>query len=202
MLLANLPLKLAPDVFLLKEFVETTALVQEIERIASLAPFRHYKVRGGKRMSVAMTSCGRLGWVSDEQGYAHLEHDPETKQAWPEMPAIFQTLAADAARVAGWNAFEPDSCLINRYAAGAGMGLHQDRNERDLSAPIVSVSIGASCRFMLGGLERTDPVKSIPLDDGDVLVWGGVSRLVFHGVRPLPSDSQSLRYNLTFRKAA
>jgi DNA oxidative demethylase len=198
-LFSSAPLQLAPDVWLLKGFAASKDLLTSIEAVASEAPFRHYAVPGGKSMSVAMTNCGRLGWVSSAQGYAYLPHDPDTLRAWPDMPEAFARLATDAARQAGWAEFEPDACLINRYAAGAGMGMHQDRDEQDLSAPIVSVSIGASCKFMLGGLRRSDAVKSIDLHDGDVMVWGGSARLVFHGVRPLQQDQ--LRYNLTFRKA-
>jgi DNA oxidative demethylase len=199
-LFASAPLQLAPDVWLLKDFAAGRDLRAGIEAVAAQAEFRHYPVPGGKSMSVAMTNCGRWGWVSSAQGYAYLPHDPDTLRAWPDMPEAFKRLAFDAACEAGWANFEPDACLINRYAAGAGMGLHQDRNEQDLNAPIVSVSIGASCKFMLGGLQRSDAVKSIDLHDGDVLVWGGSARLVFHGVRPLQQDQ--LRYNLTFRKAA
>jgi DNA oxidative demethylase len=199
-LFASAPLQLAPDVWLLKEFAIDKDLRAGIEAVASQAAFRHYAVPGGKSMSVAMTNCGRLGWVSSAQGYSYLPHDPDTLQAWPDMPEAFARLASDAARQAGWADFEPDACLINRYAIGAGMGMHQDRDEQDLSAPIVSVSIGASCKFMLGGLRRSGALKSIDLHDGDVLVWGGSARLVFHGVRPLQQDQ--LRYNLTFRKAA
>jgi DNA oxidative demethylase len=199
-LFASAPLQLASDVWLLKDFAASRDLRAGIEAVVSQAAFRNYAVPGGKSMSVAMTNCGRLGWVSSAQGYAYLPHDPDTLQAWPEMPAAFKRLAFEAAREVGWADFEPDACLINRYAAGAGMGMHQDRDEQDLSAPIVSVSIGASCNFMLGGLQRSDAVKSIDLHDGDVVVWGGSARLVFHGVRPLQHDQ--LRYNLTFRKAA
>jgi DNA oxidative demethylase len=198
-LFASAPLQLAPDIWLLKDFAAGSDLLAGIEAVASQAAFRNYAVPGGKSMSVAMTNCGHLGWVSSAQGYAYLPHDPDTLRAWPDMPVAFKRLASDAAREVGWADFEPDACLINRYAAGAGMGLHQDRNEQDLSAPIVSVSIGASCKFMLGGLQRSDAVKSFDLHDGDVMVWGGSARLVFHGVRPLQQDQ--LRYNLTFRKA-
>jgi DNA oxidative demethylase len=182
LLFASAPLQLASDVWLLKDFAAGKDLRVGIEEVASQAAFRHYPVPGGNSMSVAMTNCGRLGWVSSAQGYAYLPHDPDTLQAWPDMPEAFKRLAFEAAREAGWADFEPDACLINRYAAGAGMGLHQDRNEQDLSAPIVSVSIGASCKFMLGGLRRSDAVKSIALHDGDVLVWGGSARLVFHPI--------------------
>ncbi len=178
------------------------ALTEQIQTIEAQAAFRHYSVPGGKKMAVAMTSCGAFGWVSDAQGYRYCPNDPLTQVAWPAMPPAFKQLARDAAKAAGWPSFEPDSCLINRYTSGAGMGLHQDKDEQDLKAPIVSVSIGATAKFMLGGQHRTDPVKTIDLHDGDVMVWGGAARLVFHGVRPLPKSQTALRYNLTFRKAA
>lgn len=201
MLFDSPPLELAPEVFLLRSFVETPPLLSEIHRIAQRAAFRQFALSGGKTMAAAMSNCGALGWTSNAHGYAYKTHDPDTGLAWPAMPKVFQTLAASAAAAAGWPSFAPDSCLINRYAPGAGMGLHQDRDERDLSAPIVSVSIGTTCKFMLGGMRRSDPVQSVELRDGDVLVWGGASRLVFHGVRPLPLKSDAPRYNLTFRTA-
>jgi DNA oxidative demethylase len=200
MLFSSPPLELAPDVWLLKNFVQTINLHADIGSISERASFRHYTVPGGKAMSVAMTSCGAWGWVSDERGYAYVRRDPATLQPWPGMPDAFKHLAAEAAAIGGWLDFEPDSCLINRYQAGSGIRLHQDRNERDLSAPIVSVSLGASCKFLLGGLRRSDAVQSIDLHDGDVMVWGGRSRLVFHGVRSLPSQEKNLRYNLTLRR--
>jgi DNA oxidative demethylase len=200
MLFSSPPLQLADDVWLLKSFVQTTRLRAEICNVSDQASFRHYTVPGGQTMSVAMTSCGAWGWVSDERGYAYVRHDPATLQPWPVMPEAFKRLAEEAGAIGGWLDFEPDSCLINRYEVGAGLGLHQDRNERDLRAPIVSVSLGASCKFLLGGLRRADAVQSIELHDGDVMVWGGRSRLVFHGVRPLPSREKSLRYNLTLRR--
>ncbi len=202
MLITNPPVLLARDFYLLKHWVQTEGLLFEIRKIAGQAPFRHYTVPGGKLMSVAMTCCGKLGWTSSAAGYVYSDLDPITGAAWPGMPQSFQQLATTAARAAGWPAFEPDSCLINRYEPGSGMGLHQDRDEQDFNAPIVSVSIGATCRFMVGGLKRSDPVRCVELNDGDVLVWGGLSRLVFHGVRPLSKRVKQLRYNLTFRKAA
>ncbi len=201
MLFPSPPLQLVPDVWLLQSFVSTCSLLAQIESIAAQAEFRHYAVPGGKSMAVATTCCGSLGWTSDAQGYAYSPRDPLTHAAWPAMPAEFEKLARDAANSCGMRNFAPDSCLINRYAGGAGMGLHQDRNEQDLSAPIVSVSIGATAKFMLGGLRRADPAKTIELHDGDVMVWGGAARLVFHGIRPLPKSQTALRYNLTFRKA-
>jgi alkylated DNA repair protein (DNA oxidative demethylase) len=192
------PLPLAPNVWLLRGWVDTAPLQQDIDAVAAQAPFRHMQVPGGQNMSVAMTNCGSLGWVTDPSGYLYSATDPLSQQPWPALPTAWQTLVQSAADCVGWPGFVPDACLVNRYASGARMGLHQDKNERDYSQPIVSVSIGASCSFQVGGLRRSDTVKSIALHDGDVVVWGGDARLVYHGVRPLKSG---LRYNLTFRKA-
>jgi DNA oxidative demethylase len=169
--------------------------------VADKAPFRHLVVPSRKQMAVAMTNCGPLGWTSSAKGYQYLAYDPDTQLAWPAMPESFTTLAREAASAVGWHGYSPDACLINRYAPGAGLGLHQDRDELDHLAPIVSVSIGASCKFILGGLQRNSPTQSVSLHDGDVMVWGGRSRLIFHGVRPLPAGTNAYRYNLTFRKA-
>jgi DNA oxidative demethylase len=201
MLFENPPVQLIPDFWLLPAFVETSALQSDIEAIADQAPFRHMQVPGGKYMKVAMTNCGQFGWISDPEGYRYSDLDPYglIQKAWPAMPTSFRLLATDAAARTGWEHFEPDACLINRYENGAGMGLHQDKDEQDYRHPIVSVSIGATCKFMVGGLNRQAPTRTITLSDGDVLIWGKSARLVFHGVRPL---GQGLtRYNLTMRKA-
>ena len=192
------PIAIAPSVWLLRAFVNTAWLVQDIQAIAVQSPFRHMQVPGGQSMSVAMTNCGALGWVTDAAGYRYSATDPLTQKPWPALPISWQKLAGDAAALAGWPGFVPDACLVNRYETGARMGLHQDKNERDYSQPIVSVSIGSGCSFQVGGLRRSNPVKSIALHDGGVLVWGGDARLMHHGVRPL---KHGLRYNLTFRVA-
>ncbi|MEI6740821.1 MAG: DNA oxidative demethylase AlkB, partial [Gemmatimonadaceae bacterium] len=161
---------------------------------------------GGFTMSVAMTNCGALGWISDARGYRYAATDPVTGAPWPAMPTIFRTIDERAAAAAGYPGFSPDACLVNRYAPGAKMTLHQDTNERDFTAPIVSVSLGLPAVFQVGGLERTDRVERILLTHGDVLVWGGPSRLVYHGIQPLKDGEHPLvgraRINLTFRKAA
>ncbi len=179
-------------------------LVEEVGRIAGGSPFRHLVTRGGYTMSVAMTNCGRVGWVSDRKGYRYDPLDPLTSQPWPAMPEAFQELAASAAAEAGFADYRPDACLINRYAAGARLGLHQDRDENDAWAPIVSVSLGLPATFLWGGLLRTDPVRRLRLESGDVVVWGGPARFVYHGVAPLKSGRHELtgevRINLTFRK--
>ena len=198
MLLAAEPLQIATDVWLLPGFADSARLLSLVAAIDAAAPFRHMQVPGGATMAVAVTNCGELGWTSDAHGYAYRPQDPLTGKPWPPLPAEFLDLAACAAAVGGWREFRPDACLVNRYVVGAGVGLHQDRNEADFAQPIVSVSLGASCRFMLGGLRRNDPVRSHELHDGDVMVWGGSARLVFHGVRPLRLGT---RHNITFRKA-
>jgi alkylated DNA repair protein (DNA oxidative demethylase) len=192
------PTAIARNVWLLSGYVDTASLLQDIQAIALEAPFRYMQVPGGQSMSVAMTNCGGLGWMTDRAGYRYSATDPLTQKPWPRLPLTWQTLAQSAAACVGWHGFAPDACLVNRYGKSARMGLHQDKNELDYSQPIVSVSIGESCNFQVGGLNRSDAVKSSALHDGDVLVWGGAARLVYHGVRPLRGG---LRYNLTFRKA-
>ena len=159
----------------------------------------------GFPMSVAMTNCGNVGWVTDLSGYCYQEIDPESGQAWPLMPNLFMELATEAAARAGFKGFKPDACLINRYEPGAKLSLHQDRNEKDYNAPIVSVSLGLPATFLFGGNDKKDPIQRFPLVHGDVMVWGGVSRLFYHGIMPLKKGSQfllgQLRINLTFRKA-
>jgi DNA oxidative demethylase len=184
---------------------DAAALVAAVRQVADRAPFRHMVTPGGYRMSVAMTNCGDAGWVTDRSGYRYDAIDPTTGRAWPAMPVAFARLAARAAAVAGFDGFEPDACLINRYQPGARLSLHQDRNERDYAAPIVSVSLGLSAVFLFGGLRRADRPRRIRLQSGDVVVWGGPTRLAFHGVDPLADGHDDLtgryRINLTFRKA-
>lgn len=181
-------------------------LLNAVEHIAQHAPFRHMRTPGGHSMSVAMTNCGPLGWVTDATGYRYTSHDPQTGQPWPTMPDFFTTLATRAAAEAGFADFVPDACLINRYAPGARMSLHQDRNEHDLSWPIVSVSLGLPVVFQFGGMKRSDPTLRVPLSHGDIVVWGGPARLAFHGVLTLKPGHHPLtgehRINLTFRRAA
>ena len=182
-----------------------TELLAAIERVASEAPFRHMVTPGGYAMSVAMTNCGEAGWVTDRTGYRYARNDPESGKRWPAMPPTFAGLAARAAAAAGFPGFAPDSCLINRYAPGTKLSLHQDKNERDFGAPIVSVSLGLPATFLFGGAKRTDPAQRIRLVHGDVVVWGGPSRLVYHGVATLKDgahpEAGRWRYNLTLRKA-
>ena len=179
------------------------ALLVEVAAVAEIAPFRHLETRSGQ-MSVAMTNCGRVGWVSDRRGYRYDPIDPLRDAAWPAMPALFQRIAADGASALGFDRFAPDACLINRYVPGAKLSLHQDRDERDATAPIVSVSLGLPAIFLWGGAMRDVRPQRIPLYHGDVVVWGGASRMAFHGVDALPAGHHPLtgnvRCNLTFRK--
>ena len=199
---------LAPGAALLRGFARDAApaLLAAIDAISADAPFRHLITPGGHTMSVATTSCGTLGWHSDDSGYRYTAHDPGSARPWPAMPACFLQVAHDAAARAGFAGFAPDACLINRYVPGARLTLHQDRNERDYGAPIVSVSLGIPAVFLFGGLRRSDPTQKLRLVHGDVVVWGGPSRLRFHGVLPLAHAEHPLtgacRINLTFRAAA
>lgn len=181
------------------------ALLAAIHEIATAAPFRHMLTPGGQRMSVAMTNCGQAGWVTDRKGYRYDHLDPETGRPWPPLPACFSQLAEVAALEGGFASFRPDVCLINRYEPGARMSLHQDRDERDFSSPIVSVSLGLGATFLFGGMQRSDRPYRLPLAHGDVLVWGGAKRLSFHGVAPVVDGCHPavgrMRLNLTMRKA-
>jgi DNA oxidative demethylase len=197
----------APGAVLLPEFAlgEDVALWTAVNSIGAEAPFRHMVTPGGFRMSVAMTNCGSLGWVTDRTGYRYASHDPESGLAWPEIPGVFRGLATRAADAAGFSGFVPDACLVNRYEPGARMSLHQDKNEVDYSQPIVSVSLGLPATFLFGGMERSDKAARVKLHHGDVVVWGGVARLRFHGIAPLKAGEHPVtgacRINLTFRVA-
>jgi alkylated DNA repair protein (DNA oxidative demethylase) len=181
------------------------ALVAAIAEVEASAPFRNMLTPGGRRMSVAMTSCGAFGWVTDRAGYRYVTEDPRTGRAWPAMPSVIAELGARAAERAGFPGFAPDACLVNRYEPGARMTLHQDRDERDFSQPIVSVSLGLPAVFLWGGERRTDRARRVALAHGDVVVWGGPARLRFHGVQPLADGVHPLlgrqRLNLTLRRA-
>jgi DNA oxidative demethylase len=182
-----------------------TQLLSDITNIMALSPLRKHYTPSGLPMSVTTTSCGSAGWVSNAYGYRYSTRDSQTQQPWPAMPESFSALAVNAAQAAGFENFTPDSCLINAYEIGAKMSLHQDRNEKDFSQPIVSVSLGLPATFLLGGLTREDKTLRIPLVHGDVVVWGRSARLLFHGVLPVKAGVHSQigarRINLTFRKA-
>lgn len=207
--------EILPDVWLLKNsFTENEALVlQDVARVITQAPLRQMMTPMGFSMSAAMTNCGALGWVSDRKGYRYDALDPNTNQPWPAMPDSFLALAKQAALKAGFKDFMPDACLINQYKVGASMGLHQDKNEIDFSQPIVSVSLGLPAVFLFGGQQRSDKPLKVPLRHGDIVVWGGQSRLNFHGILPVKTSQHSMqnaklddylnqyRVNLTLRKA-
>ena len=200
-------LKLGDGAVLLGGFASDAAkdIVAALRRIEAKAPFRRMVTPGGFTMSVAMTNCGEAGWVTDRTGYRYDATDPESGKAWPAMPQPFRDLATRAAAAAGYKNYEPDSCLINRYEPGAQLSLHQDRNERDFAQPIVSVSLGLPATFLWGGAKRADRPQRLKLNNGDVVVWGGPTRLNFHGVVKLADGEHPLtgraRINLTFRKA-
>jgi alkylated DNA repair protein (DNA oxidative demethylase) len=198
---------LSEGAMVLRGFAEASApaLIEDLEQIATAAPFRHMITPGGYRMSVAMTNCGDAGWASDAGGYRYDPIDPLSGIRWPPMPRSFQDLAVSAAAAAGYPDFHPDACLINRYEPGAKLSLHQDKDERDFAAPIVSVSLGLPAVFLFGGLRRGDRPRRIRLQSGDIAVWGGPARLTYHGIAPLADGDHPLtgryRINLTFRKS-
>jgi len=198
---------LDPGAMLLRNFAGSleSALLDAVNTIAATAPFRHLVTPGGHTMSVAMTNCGAAGWMSDRRGYRYEPRDPLTGAPWPPMPPLFASLARRAAAIAGHEHFAPDACLINRYIPGAKMSLHIDHDERDLGAPIVSVSLGLPAIFLWGGKERAEKPRRVPVASGDVITWGGPSRRNYHGVLPLKPGTHPLlgaqRINLTFRKA-
>jgi alkylated DNA repair protein (DNA oxidative demethylase) len=198
---------LGADAVVLRRFawdVEAEVLAA-LNAVTALALFRNMVTPGGYTMSVAMTNCGLAGWVTDASGYRYTRQDPVSGNPWPPMPAIFLSLATRAAATAGFEDFLPDACLINRYAPGAKLSLHQDKNEMDFTAPIVSVSLGLPAKFLFGGLRRNDPVTRVELRHGDVVVWGRSARLAYHGVDTLKDGEHPAtgrcRFNLTFRKA-
>ena len=181
-------------------------LLKSVKEVVTQSPFRRVVTPMGKPMSVEMTNCGDVGWVSDPSGYRYEQIDPVTGCAWPVMPQRFREVAHVCAFRAGYEGFHPDACLINRYSAGSKMGLHQDRDEMDFSQPIVSVSLGLPITFNFGGYSRTSPTIKIRLQHGDAVVFGGESRLAFHGVGTLRRGEHPLtgnyRFNLTFRRVS
>jgi DNA oxidative demethylase len=200
-------LALGPGAMVLTGFATpfAEALLTAIHDVAATSPFRRLVTPGGFQMSVAMTNCGAAGWVSDRSGYRYGQIDPQTGRPWPPMPATFMALATQAAEAAGYSAFRSDVCLVNRYQPGSRLTLHQDRDERDQAQPIVSVSLGVTATFLWGGLSRKDPVRRVRLVHGDIVVWGGPSRLNYHGIDTMRDGfhplTDAVRYNLTFRQA-
>ncbi len=211
--------EIVKDAYLLKKFASSdeVQILADLVQIIETAPFRHMLTPGSFVMSVAMSNCGDLGWVTDRKGYRYTRHDPLSNQLWPSMPASFKQLAQQAANNTGFDNFVPDACLINQYKIGARMSLHQDKNELDFNQPIVSVSLGLTATFQFGGFERADKTIKLSLEHGDVVVWGGESRLRFHGILPVKDSLNATfdakvnslqndclarcRINLTFRKA-
>lgn len=198
---------IGPQSFVLRSFAlpYADALLQGVDDVTAQSPFRHMDTPGGYTMSVALTNCGRLGWTTDARGYRYARIDPMTGQPWPDLPDAFMRLAQAAAAEAGFPGFTPDACLVNRYEPGSRLSLHQDKNERDYDAPIVSVSLGMPAVFLFGGNDRADKALRVPLFHGDVVVWGGVDRLRYHGVMPMKDLPHprlgSQRINFTLRKA-
>jgi len=199
------PIEVFPQVFLLPQFADSRLLLRLIDEIYQAAPPRAMQTPWGKLTQAQMSNCGQWGWVSDRKGYRYAQTDPLSGKPWPQMPEAFRKLASKAAEAVGFDDFVPDACLINRYSLGAGMGAHQDRDEANFDWPIVSVSLGLTATFLIYGDSRRGKPLRVPLKDGDVLVWGGQSRLMYHGVAPLKTDPLQpglrYRYNLTFRRA-
>jgi len=202
---ASAAVSLGPGISLLRGFADSSRLVPLIEAVAVISPFRHLVTPGGQTMSVAMTNCGTVGWVSDRSGYRYDPRDPLTNRDWPRMPAEFLELALNAAARGGFPDFAPDACLVNRYEPGSRLTAHRDADEQNFAQPIVSVSLGLPANFAFYGLARGGKGRGVALGDGDVLVWGGPSRLVYHAVRPIKPGTHPVtggfRYNLTFRHA-
>ena len=204
-LIGNMPVPLADGAILLRGFVKQAQVLADLSTILAVSPLRNMTTPGGFTMSVAMTNCGDLGWITDRKGYRYATLDPSTGLLWQPMPLSFLALASAAAAQAGFANFVPDACLINQYKVGARMALHQDKDEQDFSQPIVSVSLGCTATFLFGGLKRSDKPIKVMLNHADVIVWGGKSRLNYHGVMPLKANNHeafgAYRFNLTFRKA-
>ena len=194
-----------PNTFLLSGYADSAALLSEILRLASASPFRKMQTPMGHYTGIELTNCGAYGWVSDARGYRYEAIDPITNKPWPEMPTQFHQLAEDAAALAGFEKFDSNACLINHYQIGDKLGSHQDKDEGEFDSPIVSISIGLPATFQIFGKTRSGVEKEVELKDGDVMVWGGTSRLIYHGVKTIKQDKlnpQSTdRYNITFRKA-
>lgn len=200
------PIVLAEGAMVFPRFIgpEMPEIYRALKDIVTAAPFRHLVTPGGHRMSVGMTNCGYAGWISEPSGYRYSQQDPMTGKNWPALPDVFLKLAQTAAQKAGYSDYETDACLINQYRVGAKLSMHQDRDEGGLHQPIVSVSLGLPATFIFGGLERSYPTRKIVLEHGDVVVWGGVSRLCYHGVNTVKDGSHPdlgpRRLNMTFRK--
>ncbi|WP_444995208.1 DNA oxidative demethylase AlkB [Aliikangiella sp. IMCC44359] len=193
-----------PETFLLSNFVNSQQLLSYIPSITQQAPFRKMLTPNGHYTNIAMTSCGDYGWVSDLKGYRYSATDPETQKPWPKIPEYLNQIALQASKKIGYTDFIPDTCLINHYVIGSKLGSHQDKNEKNFRWPIISISLGLNAIFQIFGQQRSGPSTNVPLYDGDVMVWGGKSRLIYHGVKTLKADpynpNLNYRINLTFRK--
>ena len=198
------PEQVVRDVYVCRQLTSYSAMQTSVQSIHQKAPFRFMSTPGGKRLRISMTNSGEFGWISDAQGYRYAPQDPTTGQNWPAMPADFIQLAEQAARTCGFDEFTPNACLINHYLSGRNLSAHQDKNEPDLSQPIVSVSLGMSARFQIFGDSRQNKPLEIELYDGDVMVWGRSARLMYHGVKTNHSQPHPQlglhRINLTFRQ--
>ena len=198
--------EIADGAVLLRAFVRPieSELIAAVRAIVAQSPFRRMTTPGGHLMSVAMTNCGARGWITDHTGYRYDPIDPRTGAPWPAMPPVLRDLALRAAEQGGFTGFAPDACLVNRYTPGTRLSLHQDKDELDYSAPIVSVSLGLPATFLFGGMARSDKPRRFRLVHGDVVVWGGPNRLAYHGVAALADGEHPLlgrqRINLTFRR--
>lgn len=182
--------------------MQQQALLHDIREVVRQAPlYRPQMPRSGKPFSTRMTNCGSLGWVADKGGYRYQDHHPVTGEPWPPIPEslliLWHNLTGESR--------SPEACLVNYYNADARMGLHQDRDKADLAAPVFSVSLGDACLFRIGGTQRSQPIRSFRLESGDIVILGGESRLIYHGVgRIYPTTSTLLkdggRINLTLRR--
>jgi DNA oxidative demethylase len=201
------PEALADGAFVLRRFAsaDEVSLLECVRKVAAAAPFRNMVTPSGFSMSVAMTNCGHVGWVTDRRGYRYDPLDPLTGQRWPPMPQPLRAVAVRAAQTSGYAQFDPDACLINRYEPGTRLSLHQDRDERNWDAPVVSISLGLPATFLFGGDRRSERPRRVRLASGDAVVWGGRTRLAFHGVAPLEDGDHPLtgrcRFNFTVRAA-
>jgi alkylated DNA repair protein (DNA oxidative demethylase) len=198
------PEELLTDVYLMRGLADADQLLPDIKQVISQAPLRFMRTPGGKRLNISMTNCGQLGWISEPTGYRYAQQDPTSGQPWPDMPESFRQLAMQASGMCGFPGFSPNACLVNHYQAGQELTAHQDKNEPDLSQPIVSVSLGMSARFQIYGDSRSRRPLEVELYDGDVMVWGRSARLIYHGVktnRSMPHPNLGLhRFNLTMRQ--
>lgn len=187
------------------------AMLGDVADVIARAPLFRPQMPTGPYMINTLTNCGERGWVSDKRGYRYQQTHPETTQPWPPIPRTIQALAIDAVREAGFGDFEPDACLVNVYAADGRLSLHRDYDEAEFKWPIASLSFGNDADFQIGGLKRAGKTQTVRLHSGDVLVFGGPSRLRYHGVRKIIPGTSPLehpvlppggRINLTLRRAA